>query len=136
MAEFQEVMRNYNRMCDSATRCEDCELHKSMKEQVRKNPLPNRLLMSCPEYIKYFPDKAKEVIQHWAAEHPKKRKKTMLEVLKEHFPKAVEDDETPCICPSRIFGVECKCENGKFSCVECWNRPAPDEYQEKDESRE
>lgn len=136
MAEFQEVMRNYHRMCETAGMCGNCAFNKAIEEitdeEVRRKNLLDIRITLCTECMEYLPDKAEEVIQRWAAEHPEKPKTTMLEVLKEHFPGAVQNDGQPHICPDSIF--ECDYDGcGKISCAECWNRPAPDEYQEKDE---
>lgn len=58
--------------------------------------------------------------------------KTRKEVFLERFPNAVcASTGDPCACVSNVFGqTDNICRNGNASCVNCWDEPAPDEYQE------
>ena len=59
MAEFQEVMRQKKRMCNSVLCCK-CDIYRLCGEDLSK----------CPQFISNNPKKAEEVIMSWAAEHP------------------------------------------------------------------
>lgn len=58
--------------------------------------------------------------------------KTCKEVFLEHFPNALCDRQgDPSSCVNKVFGtIEVDCGNKNISCDECWDKPAPDEYQE------
>lgn len=56
--------------------------------------------------------------------------KTRREVYLEKFPNALLDsDGNPRTCARNVFGCVVVCNTSK-SCGECWDEPAPDEYQE------
>lgn len=59
MAEFQEVMRQNKRMCQSVKCCK-CDIYRLCGEDLSK----------CQRFINNNPEKAEEVIMAWAAEHP------------------------------------------------------------------
>jgi len=59
VAEFQEVMRQNKRMCQSVKCCK-CDIYRLCGEDLSK----------CQRFINNNPEKAEEVIMSWAAEHP------------------------------------------------------------------
>ena len=59
MAEFQEVIKQYKRMCKS-TQCCKCDIYHSCGENLSR----------CPLFIYDNPQKVEEIIMRWAAEHP------------------------------------------------------------------
>ena len=59
MAEFQEVIRQNKRMCQSVKCCK-CDIYRLCGEDLSK----------CQRFINNNPKKAEEVIMSWAAEHP------------------------------------------------------------------
>lgn len=59
MAEFQEVIQQKNRMCQSIA-CRECGIYRLCSED----------LSVCQGLIYNNPKKAEEVIMSWAAEHP------------------------------------------------------------------
>ena len=63
MAEhsFQEVLRQYKRMCCGKA-CSDCCFHKF------KMSLSHQ--MACLRFLKEYPVEAEALIMNWAAEHP------------------------------------------------------------------
>ena len=111
MAEFVEVMRQWNRMCDSTKYCGRCELDKMARPTV------------CVSYALGNAEKVEEVVMSWAAEHPEK---TMKDVLFEKFPNAEKyPDGTPVICATDVgFDEPVSCG---MLCSKCWSRPAPEE---------
>ena len=58
--------------------------------------------------------------------------KTRKEVFLERFPNARRDPlGEPHTCVKNVFGtIEGDCVNKTIHCDECWDKPAPDEYQE------
>lgn len=111
MAEFVEVIKAKHRMCMSFFDCADC-------------------LLGCYDCATPTGDEIAEVektILEWAAEHPEPKKKTMLDVFHEKFPHArFNSFSHPAVCASDIFDFACN----SADCFDCWNRPAPDEYQD------
>lgn len=108
MAEFVEVMRQWERLCATQNRCFECPMY-----HCRSRAMQN-------------PDDFEESIMDWAAKHPEK---TMKDVLLEKFPKAkLRDNGTPFTCPHYLgfpaMSKVCVCPS---QCAECWNRPAPEE---------
>lgn len=57
--EFQEVIRQKKRMCQS-TMCCECDIYRLCGED----------LFECQRFINNNPKKAEEIIMSWAAEHP------------------------------------------------------------------
>lgn len=114
MADFQEVMRQYKRMCEKNIHCSNCELNSLENDKVCRWRLMER------------PSAAEAIIMNWAAANPEK---TMKDVLIEKFPKAkLRDDGTPTACVMNLgfpgYGLVC---HSVYDCAACWNRPAPEE---------
>lgn len=59
MAEFQEVMRQKERMCDSIL-CYKCDIWRLCGDNSS----------ACQQFISNNPKKAEKVIMSWAKEHP------------------------------------------------------------------
>lgn len=80
MAEFQEVMRQGKRICESCHECEPCPIHKAT--------------IACP-VVCYEDDcslaEVERIIMDWAAEHPEPRYPTWNEWQKANFPDAQEE---------------------------------------------
>jgi hypothetical protein len=57
MAEFQTVMAQAARMCNSHKSCASC-------------PIKKNCVTSCRKFIFDHPDEFEEIIMKWAAEHP------------------------------------------------------------------
>ena len=70
MAEFQEVIQQNKRMCQSI-RCYKCDIYRLCGEDLSK----------CQQFINNNPKKAEEVIMSWAAEHPEPVYPTFAEWL-------------------------------------------------------
>lgn len=73
MAEFQEVMQQKKRMCNSFPCCK-CDIYRLCGEDLSK----------CPRFIINNPNKAEKVIMSWAAEHPEPVYPTYGEWFVEH----------------------------------------------------
>lgn len=72
MAEFQEVMRQYKRMCYGKA-CSDCDFYKF------KMSLSHQ--MACLRFLKEYPVEAEALVMNWAAEHPEPVYPTWVEYL-------------------------------------------------------
>lgn len=59
--EFQEVCKNFTRMCDSIG-CSECGIEKAQKIR-REFPSCESFLVDCPE-------KSESIVEQWAKEHP------------------------------------------------------------------
>lgn len=93
-----KLIKDYARMCESKVGidCDGCELNK------------NKKYSSCELFMMKEPEKAVEIIEEWAAEHPDKTRQS--EFLK-IYPGTVKING--------IIGIEpCKLENGNGS-IEC-----------------
>ena len=72
MAEFQDVMRQKKRMCNSIP-CSKCDIYRLCGEDI----------FNCYGFISNNPKKAEEVIMSWAAEHPEPVYPTWVEWFRE-----------------------------------------------------
>lgn len=115
MAEFMEVMRHYSRMCKAmGTHCDGCLIHGERQGN------------GCLEFLVHHPDRIEALVMRWAVAHPEK---SMKDVLLERFPKALVYNDEPETCAEFLSFGPCPNKNGKMSCKECWNRPAPEEVE-------
>ena len=60
MAEFQTVMREYVRMCNSGLECVNCQI----------SATNNGSCNSCLSFMQKFPEDAERIIMKWSEEHP------------------------------------------------------------------
>lgn len=78
MAEFQEVMKQRDRMCkhylSTDHNCENCPLDKARKSTI----------LQCFRYIAEYYQEAENVIMSWAAEHPEPVYPTWVEWLRQN----------------------------------------------------
>lgn len=110
-----EIIRQQARMCDEMESCKVCPIGQEATGQL------------CRYYRLDHPEKAAELIEKWAKEHPEKtRKQDFLE----KYPNALlrESDDTPRCCPSALGYTKDSCcptdERGfAVSCTTCWNLP-------------
>ena len=88
MAEFQEVMKQMNRMCHDVKgkgrHCEQCDL------SSKKNGVGKR----CTDMMSEYSEKAEKIIMDWAAEHPEPQYPTWVEWQGKIFPASLRP-----ICP-------------------------------------
>ena len=73
MAEFQEVMRQYDRMCSHFEECADCPFHKNVIWCIKK--------IGGKRYVNENAKSAEKLIMDWAAEHPEPVYPTWYEVM-------------------------------------------------------
>lgn len=94
MAEFQEVMRQKKRMCNSVLCCK-CDIYRLCGEDLSK----------CAQFINSNPKKAEEVVMSWAADHPEPVYPTWLDWLEMMgivFYKPISETESR----ATVFGPE------------------------------
>lgn len=70
MAEFKDVMHEYDRMC-YCTCCSDCPIALAS----------NRINFSCNDFMRKFPEEAECIIMKWAEEHVMTNGKKFEEVF-------------------------------------------------------
>ena len=78
-------------------------------------------------------NKTIEAVEQWAKEHPEKPRKTYAEDFFEKFPKCEKaeciGDVIPALCRKSVYGGKPLkgCDQGRETCVDCWNEPMPEE---------
>lgn len=81
----------------------------------------NRTDMNCKRFEAYYPERAVEIVEKWAAEHPKKTRQS--EFLKT-FPNAVMSEGVVGISPCAIdvsYGAQQDCTQHCRDCqIEYW----------------
>lgn len=90
MADFVEVMKIRDRMCESIERCHDCPI----------NTFKNGKAISCESFSKKYPEQAQEILLKWNKEHPIK---TNADKFEEVFGHKVDNNECPLIGNSECF---------------------------------
>ena len=107
MNDKVKILRDYSRMCEFMEGCYDCKFYTNNNGEH----------LPCEDFMKKHPEKAVEIIEKWAKEHPEK---TYLDDFREKFPKAEFSNGYPFLCVKRLHGIERLPENcvGK-RCKEC-----------------
>ena len=83
----------------------------------------NDFNLDCDDFERIYPDRAVEIVQKWADEHPKK---TNLDALREVFPDAING-----FCPREVEGSPVCAYPDILSCSECKEKFWNSEYKEK-----
>ena len=74
----------------------------------------------CTEFEVLYPKNAIKAVQQWSNTHPQK---TYLSELLKIFPDTpLNDDGTPCLCPSDLGWSDSKECRKDGNCIKCWNR--------------
>ena len=123
MAEFQEVVRQIKRMCDShGASCHDCPA--KAKSGLCALAHDDEFIPEDWEEIKAA--EIEMVVMRWAANNPEPRYPTWKEWQDTNFP---NNDALmrPCIFESEEY-FNCKQEIG---CEQCMNNPIPADIAEK-----
>lgn len=124
MAEFQEVMRQKKRMCDSHKNCDRCPIFES--------PDKKREHLLCSNFMHAYPDIAEKLIMKWAAEHPEPKYPTWIEWWNENFEGEGQRMLQPC---AFVSPKELGCSIGHDGCMQapykCWHTPIPAHIAEK-----
>lgn len=102
-------MTKVNQIGNCGIHCSECPLHKGN----------NGTNYSCHQFERLQPEKAIEIIENWAQEHPVK---TYAQDFFEKFPDAPKGPSgVPKADRCDIYGFEIPtCE---YNCVVCWNLP-------------
>ena len=100
MADFVDVIKIKNRMCESVENCNDCPVGGNC----------NIIQGGCGLLLRKYPEQAQEILLKWAEEHPVK---TNADKFEEVFGHKVNIDECPFI------GTK-ECHSHK-SCFDCPN---------------
>lgn len=95
MADFVEVMKIRDRMCESIERCHECPI----------NTFKNGKDISCESFSKKYPEQVQEILLKWDKEHPIKTNADKFEEVFGFRPSIV--------CP--MYRVK-DCEDG-----DCWD---------------
>lgn len=109
MNDKARILRDYVRLCNNK-KCDSCGLS-------QKN---NGTEFYCQEYTLKHPEKAVEIIEAWAKEHPEK---TYRQDVLEKFPNSYfKANNVPSVCRRYLYGIDTKPKcDGK--CYDCWNEP-------------
>lgn len=85
-----EYLKERHRMCYSSAACDSCRLR---AEAAKAHEM-------CGEYVENHPEKAVEIVERWAKEHPQKTRQS--ELLK-MFPRAsMTADGIIAFCPDSM----------------------------------
>lgn len=121
MAEFQEVMKQAKRMCQSfGADCNGCKLHWRDGETLC-------VFVGKPKA--WRPNKmtdAECVVMDWAASHPEPRYPSWKEWREKIFP-----DSTYKLCPKNFMSREDSGCDNQTSCIQCMDCPIPADIAEK-----
>ena len=128
MAEFQEVMRQYMRLCKSLGSDEDAKKCKSCPISCKNNPTG----IPCDDVLWLEPQISEEIIMKWAAEHPEPKYPTWVDWWNENFGGEGRRMLRPCsFVPPRELG----CNIGHDGCMQapykCWHTRIPAHIAEK-----
>lgn len=119
MAEFVEVMRHKERMCEQyGDVCGDCRLR-------REN---NGRELNCPEYMACYAEEAEKIITEWAAAHPEPKYPSWNEAWKQLFPDAYCTNSP---CPNHFLPKERSMPCDYWVCTDCKSQPTPADIAEK-----
>lgn len=105
------IMRDYGRMCNSASTCDGCELHKLFKVDE-----------TCAEFVLNNPKKTIETVKQWAETNPIKTQQS--EFLK-MFPNANIEEDTgilnffPCDMEDKEEFRDTNCNKSGGYCTKC-----------------
>lgn len=124
MAEFQDVMKQAQRMCKEHDKCGDCALRE----------MADKAGIYCPIQTMRKLDAAKveAAVMDWAAMNPEPRYPTWVEWWNENFSSKGRRMLTPC---SFVPPAELGCSIGMDGCMnapyKCWHTPIPADIAEK-----
>lgn len=116
MAEFQEVIRQAERICDMHHECIECPLH-------------NKCVLPVQSYANQDFEEMEAVVMQWASEHPEPQYPTWEEWQEADYPNA----RFPISLCHFIKGSICPRPMNPLlgSCVECRKQPIPADIAEK-----
>lgn len=109
-----EIIRQQARMCNEMESCKVCPIGQEVTGHL------------CRYYRLDHPEKAVELVEKWAKEHPEK---TILQDFLEKYPNCEKDRKgCPKSCPKHLGYVkDCPVAKGRLeSCRECWNQSLDD----------
>jgi hypothetical protein len=116
MAEFSEVMRQVERMCNELS-CEDCPLDEILEECPIGDTSFNTGLASM-----------EKLVMDWAAENPEPRYPTWREAWESLFPDMAEINPP---CPRYFMDEDRAQEYCGVRCAICREKPIPADIAEK-----
>ena len=124
MAEFQEVMRQKDRMCDSYKNCKGCPIFES--------PDKKRECLFCADFMYAYPDIAEEIIMKWVAEHPEPKYPTWFEWWNKNFKGEGRRMLQPCAFVSpKELGCSIEHDGCMQAPYKCWHTRIPAHIAEK-----
>jgi hypothetical protein len=110
MNDKARILRDYGRFCGSRKGCYECEM-----SIIKTGEL------SCRYRLLKNPEKAVEIIEAWAKEHPEK---TYKQDFLEKFPNAkLNERGIPYPCREYLYGKGINCAHRNADCAVCWNEP-------------
>lgn len=108
MAEFNEVVKEFNRMDETFSRnCKGC-------------PMPGQNIGQCRKLLFDAPETYGNIVMRWAAGHPEPKYPTWEEWQKETFPEAVDN-----ICPLVFMDFKSANCSRDITCGECRTQCIP-----------
>lgn len=124
MAEFQEVARQFTRMCDTVKDCSKCLMSGNH----------NSTGSECEYFFYKNPAESESIIMRWAAENPESMYPPWDDAWKQLFPEAwTVKNSTPTAPCLKHFLPNNECHKWKYplTCFDCLKQPTPADIAQK-----
>lgn len=122
MAEFQEVIKQRQRMCRSQEICLKCPIYTNQHDKE----------IDCKEFLFSNPDSVEKIVMQWASANPEPVYPTWVDWWDENFNSDGRRMFTPC---SFVSPKELGCSFGHDGCMvapyKCWHTRIPAEVAQK-----
>lgn len=106
----EKFFKEWDRMCVSCARCEQCEIKEIIKTYQ---------ILDCRTLTMKHWKEVINVVQKWSDEH---QLETRLEHFLKMFPNARVDNGRPSVCV-RYLNENIECSLPKMHCKACWDKP-------------
>ena len=112
----EKFFKEWDRMCVSYARCEQCEIKEIMKTYQ---------ILDCRTLTMKHWEEVINAVQKWSDEH---QQETRAEHFLKMFPNAqLSNDGRPSICVA-YFNENIKCNLPERRCTACWDMPYNGEF--------
>ena len=119
MAEFQEVMRQAQRICSASDGCVGCPFPRDGAQCGYAHLIDDD---ATPEQVAKF----ESIVMDWAAKNPEPRYPSWKEWWEENF-----SDSAYMPCPKNFMSNKTSGCSEQPNCPDCMNRPIPADIAEK-----
>ena len=124
MAEFQEVMKQYNRLCNEFR----SGLHVKYCDECPVSSVKNGKNLTCTEVMRSDPEWFEKTVMDWAAANPEPKYPTWKQWWEDNFPDASERFPP---CRGYFMDLGDRRKECRIPCEKCKNTPIPADIAEK-----